>query len=768
MKLTLHSITQPLLRHLKSALLVTCTAPLLTACMSNGTAEQNEPSGSDSYIIHNGKIVTMAYESATQEPYPDAIWIQDGIIKAFGDLYTLEQQAGQGVRKLDLAGKTLMPGFIEPHTHLAFVIGLSVMTDLSPCLPDPYKTTYYLDESGDCPTSLQETYNTLNDSNKRISKTDNSKYPVWVWGNGIDPSRLGNSDKNIADIRRFINNPAIELDKNVNNANAKQPVNSFEPEQQSPIMLLDQSGHVAYVNLRAFVKSGLCSSVTKCSKKQNTISTGDYCPTDTSRFCYNENQTGGFEVYNTPDNSQLNGTFTGRVLESPNFVPFLQAISLSIGAEPGSPFVYLSEQQGMDIAPYFIHRIAQTGVTTLVNAGAFQSSEAKFFQQLACDNKDSPNMRYRTLIATDIADSTGEDRSPFEVANSLHTDTWDSETDGLYGAYGVKIWADGSTQGCSAYLKDDYAKNGICDGESGSSGQNYPGDKFEKELGNYWNNKETDRKWLIQVHANGDAAIEQALNAFTELQCQSDNDSNTFPITLHHATVGGNPAANESAVDLIVQARNEGLSCKDSENCKDCDITKHRFNITVSHTPAHVAYWGGAFQSILDGKGHEGESDSTGRATMLDPAKFEHSYDVPFSLHSDMPVSPVNPLWYVEQMVNRDTWFYPHLATDRKEPMPYNPVAGQQNIDVYQALRGVTIVPAQQNLLDEKIGTLEVNKVADLVILDRNPLAEKVDQIHTIKPCYTFVNGHSNQVYESLEQTVNESQDQTVCKIDNL
>ncbi|MEC4090539.1 amidohydrolase [Pseudoalteromonas rubra] len=764
MKLTLPSITQPLLRHLKSALLVTCTASLLTACMSNGTSDQIEPSGSDSYIIHNGKIVTMAYESATQEPYPDAIWIQDGIIKALGDLNTLEQQAGQGVRKLDLAGKTLMPGFIEPHTHLAFVIGLSVMTDLSPCLPEPYKTTYYKDDNDNfqCPTSLQETYDTLNDSKKRISGEPQPKLPVWVWGNGIDPSRLGNSDKNIEEIRQFINNPAIELNKNVNNAGAEQPINSFEPEQQSPIMLLDQSGHVAYVNLRAFVAAGLCHSVTECSKEKNTISVNDFCPEDTGRFCYNAQKTGGFEVYNTPDNNRLNGTFTGRVLESPNFVPFLQAISLSIGAEPGSPFVYLSEDEGMTIAPGFIHRIAQTGVTTLVNAGAFQSSEALFFKKLAKKNQDTPNMRYRTLVATDIADSTGEDRSPFEVANSLYTGTWDNKTDGLYGAYGVKIWADGSTQGCSAYLKDDYAKNGICDGEAGDSGKNYEYDSFVEELKNYWG-----ENWLIQVHANGDAAIEQALTAFKELQtaqCQRESGNNTFPITLHHATVGGNPAANESAVDLVVQARNEAIPCINSH---DAELKQH-LNITVSHTPAHVAYWGGAFQSILDGKGHEGESDSTGRATMLDPAKFEHSYDVPFSLHSDMPVSPVNPLWYVEQMVNRDTWFYPRLATAQKEPMPYNPVAGQQNIDVYQALRGVTIVPAQQNLLDEKIGTLEVNKVADLVILDRNPLAEDVDQIHTIKPCYTFVNGHSNPVYESLEQTVNESQDQTVCKIDNL
>lgn len=45
-----------------------------------------------------------------------------------------------------------------------------------------------------------------------------------------------------------------------------------------------------------------------------------------------------------------------------------------------------------------------------------------------------------------------------------------------------------------------------------------------------------------------------------------------------------------------------------------------------------------------------------------------------------------------------------------------------QRVNVLQALHGVTAVPAFRNHLDRLLGTIEVGKLADFVILDRNPL----------------------------------------------
>ena len=50
-----------------------------------------------------------------------------------------------------------------------------------------------------------------------------------------------------------------------------------------------------------------------------------------------------------------------------------------------------------------------------------------------------------------------------------------------------------------------------------------------------------------------------------------------------------------------------------------------------------------------------GQPDEQGRAARIDATQRELELKVPFSLHSDMPVTPVNPLWYVEQAVTRYT-----------------------------------------------------------------------------------------------------------------
>ncbi len=69
---------------------------------------------------------------------------------------------------------------------------------------------------------------------------------------------------------------------------------------------------------------------------------------------------------------------------------------------------------------------------------------------------------------------------------------------------------------------------------------------------------------------------------------------------------------------------------------------------------------------------------------------------------------------------------------------------GDQGISVQDALRAVTIEPATQLMLDDYIGSIEVGKAADLVILDKNPLTVDPNSIHSIKVLRTFVNGHGH------------------------
>ena len=64
-----------------------------------------------------------------------------------------------------------------------------------------------------------------------------------------------------------------------------------------------------------------------------------------------------------------------------------------------------------------------------------------------------------------------------------------------------------------------------------------------------------------------------------------------------------------------------------------------------------------------------------------------------------------------------------------------------EKITVYEALKGVTINAAYQYFEENIKGSIEENKNADFVILDKNPLEVNVDEILNIKVLETIKNG---------------------------
>lgn len=49
-----------------------------------------------------------------------AVFIEDGVIKAVGPTKEVERAAGKDTEILNVTGKVVMPGFVDPHTHLVF------------------------------------------------------------------------------------------------------------------------------------------------------------------------------------------------------------------------------------------------------------------------------------------------------------------------------------------------------------------------------------------------------------------------------------------------------------------------------------------------------------------------------------------------------------------------------------------------------------------------------------------------------------------------
>lgn len=74
-----------------------------------------------SLIFRGGTILTMVED----RPRVEALAIADGRILAAGNEAEVMATAGEGAEVIDLAGRTLMPSFIDAHGH--FVNALQIV-----------------------------------------------------------------------------------------------------------------------------------------------------------------------------------------------------------------------------------------------------------------------------------------------------------------------------------------------------------------------------------------------------------------------------------------------------------------------------------------------------------------------------------------------------------------------------------------------------------------------------------------------------------------
>src|SRR5882724_8724555 len=86
------------------------------AAVSLFPLEQEKPD----LILHNGHVATMN----SAEPVAEAVAISRGRFFAVGKNAEVMNLAASGIRKIDLGGKTVLPGFIDAHAHPA-AAGLS-------------------------------------------------------------------------------------------------------------------------------------------------------------------------------------------------------------------------------------------------------------------------------------------------------------------------------------------------------------------------------------------------------------------------------------------------------------------------------------------------------------------------------------------------------------------------------------------------------------------------------------------------------------------
>jgi len=137
------------------------------------------------------------------------------------------------------------------------------------------------------------------------------------------------------------------------------------------------------------------------------------------------------------------------------------------------------------------------------------------------------------------------------------------------------------------------------------------------------------------------------------------------------------------------------------------------------------------------------------RASHIHPLATDISASLLFSLHSDTPVTELHPLLYVRTAILRELYSpHSHAHADpgpQSHPLHHHPnkriLGPEQRISLLEALKAITINPAQQLGLEKETGTLEVGKKADLVVLDQDIRDVDVRELDKLQVKETWLEG---------------------------
>ena len=249
----------------------------------------------------------------------------------------------------------------------------------------------------------------------------------------------------------------------------------------------------------------------------------------------------------------------------------------------------------------------------------------------------------------------------------------------------VKLIADGSLQGYTGYLSQPYF---VAPPGADATFRGYPRIPRDKLIA--WVDRLHAAGLQLAIHGNGDATIDDILDALEAAQ-RAHPRPDARPVIVHAQT------AREDQLDRMAA-----------------------LGVIPSFFVLHTFYWGDRHRDVFLGPE---------RAARISPAASAARRGIPFTLHADTPVVPMEPLRIVWSAVNRRTTSGAALG-------------GEQRIDVLRALRGVTIDAAHQHFQEGDRGSLEVGKLADLVVLDRSPLEDPtaIDRLRVVE---TIVGGRT-------------------------
>ncbi len=263
------------------------------------------------------------------------------------------------------------------------------------------------------------------------------------------------------------------------------------------------------------------------------------------------------------------------------------------------------------------------------------------------------------------------------------------ETWGIYNKRikigGVKITIDGSPQGKTAAFTKPYLTGGP-GGEKNWTGElSAPEDVIAKAVKAVY-----DLGVPLNLHANGDAAIDAFLRAHEK--AAADDLSKDRNVTMIHSQF-----VRKDQLDKYVT-----------------------YKIRPSFYTLHTYYFA---EAHIANRGRE-------QAIYLSPMRDAIDRGLVPTNHTDFVVAPLDQMFMMWSAVNRVSRAGAVIGED-------------QRVTPLEALKAMTINVAQQYGEQSSKGSLEVGKLADLVVLDQNPLKVDAMNIKDVKVVETIKEGKS-------------------------
>ena len=353
-------------------------------------------------IFRNGTIRTMAGDPV------QALAIAGSTILA--DVRALKGPATQIV---DLAGRTVLPGLIDPHHHYTLAAAFGV------ALTDVGYTQFRT--KADMLAHLKQT----------AAKTEAGQ---WI-ACGTYDNLLQGGDLTGADL------DAVST--------------------EHPIFVMYVNGHVGAANSLAFQKAGIGEDV-------GTLPGGGHF------------------------GRGADGKLDGSMYEQPALMRFI-----GVAVPPSTP------QAMAEASMAYTKKAAAAGNTTLHEPGTVQPQAVESLAQLS----NALDVRLSASFSTDAAEASKAFTALGPPDKARHI------PNSRLSLYGMKMWADGSNQAEMAAQSQPYLN-------STSTGKaNYTPTEFAKLC-----QSAKDAGWPIMIHCQGEAAVEEAIDAIEQVYGKNPRD----------------------------------------------------------------------------------------------------------------------------------------------------------------------------------------------------------------------------------------------------